>query len=112
MDNKGHGSCKPCICKLIPQFVPECHQEKKIVTAQAKSLKISETKSEAEKYPISDSKGKDPEVEIRSDGGVECYRCTYYVQGEFEILKEICSTSFFFQVHSKLACTLLDPMSQ
>merc|ERR1719295_1955521 len=48
LDNSGHGSCKGCICKVIPQFVPECHQEKKIVPAEAKSLRISGVNSEPE----------------------------------------------------------------
>ena len=74
LDNSGHGSCKGCICKVIPQFVPECHQEKKIVPAEAKSLRISGANSEAEKYPqlrITEINDKDTEVEIRSDEG-EC----------------------------------------
>ena len=64
LDNRGHGSCKVCICKVVPQF---CHQEKKMVPAEAKFLKISKAYPEAEKDPqltIYDIKEKDPEGKV------------------------------------------------
>ena len=93
LNSMGQGDCGACICDVFPQA---CLEKEEI----------------PEGLRVSDIKEKDPEVEIRSDGGVECYRCTYYVQGEFDVLKEICSSNFFFQVHFKLACTLLTLMSQ
>ena len=68
LNSMGQGDCGACICDVFPQA---CLEKEEI----------------PEGLRISDIKEKDTEVEIRSDGGVECYRCTYYVQGKFDILK-------------------------
>ena len=70
LNSMGEGDCGACVCDVIPAF---CQEKEEIKESLRKS----------------DTKEKDPEVEVRSDGGVECYRCTYVVQGQFDVLKEI-----------------------
>jgi len=65
LNSMGQGDCGACICDVFPQA---CQEKEGI----PEGLRISYIKE------------KDPEVEIRSDEGVECYRCTYFVQGAFQ----------------------------
>ena len=71
LNSMGQGDCGACICDVFPQACQEKEEMK-------------------ESLRISDIKEKDPEFEIRSDGGEEkdhqkinCYGnfCDYYITG-------------------------------
>ena len=71
LNSMGEGDCGTCVCDVIPHV---CQEKEEVMLMER----------------ISDIKEKDPEFEIRSEGGeerdpqkIECYSnyCNYYITG-------------------------------